>query len=113
MPQDKGDWYASLVLVAVALGAWAYFGDFQSTVANWFWPEEPAPWEQVDAIYLPDDAMKDLIRYDVGSLEGCRSWVYAQAASRGDPTLVHGNYVCAVGHVRSFMAIRRYRIRVR
>ena len=113
MPQGNGEWYASLVLVAVALGGWAYFGDLQSTVANRFWPKEPAPWEQVDAIYLPDELTKDLSRSDVGSLEGCRSWVHAQAASHGDPTLARGSYQCGVGHVRTFGAIRIYRIRVR
>src|SRR5262252_7160101 len=111
MAKDSGDWYASLVLVAVTLGAWAYFGDAQSIVANLFWPEEPAPWEQVDAIYLPDELTKDLVRYDVGSLEGCRSWVHAQAASHGDPTLVRGNYECGVGHLGNFGFIRIYRIR--
>ena len=104
-----------LILVAVVLAAWGYFGDPLSTVASWFWPKEPAPWEQVDAAYLPDsgDPTKGLSRSDVGSLEGCRSWVYAQAASHGDPTLVRGDYECGVGRLRNFGIIHPHRITVR
>src|SRR5262249_55359787 len=118
MPEDSiretgGDGW--LILIAVAFAAWAYWGNPESTVAGWFWPEEPAPRENIDAFYNSDrgDLTNDISFAGVGLLEACRSWVYVQAGSRGDPNLMRGDDECGVGYLRDDGSLRIYRITVR
>lgn len=84
---------AGLVLI------WLVFGSPLSTAANLFWKEGPAPWETIDAYYYPDryDLSVDISRLDVSSIRACRDWVYATAATKGDPNLERGDYECAIG----------------
>ena len=73
-------------IAAIALVLWALFGDPSKDVANWFWEYEVAPWENVDAYYYPNrsDLSVHVSREDVGSLDGCREWVYAEATQNNE-----------------------------
>jgi hypothetical protein len=106
--------------VPVAIGLllailWCIFGSPGETVANWFWPNEPAPWEDVDAVYYPDrnNLYSDIKQPHVGSLARCREWVHAQAAFTGDPDLERGDYECGVGFLRSLGDLSVYRLTLR
>ena len=89
------------VVVALALVSLSGCDNPASTVANWFWPNSAAPWEEVDAVYYPNKY--DLTVYqlgrDVGSLENCRAWVGAKAVRYNDPNLERGDYECGVGRL--------------
>lgn len=54
MQDDESGWPLFLLLGAGAL--WFWLGDPPKDAANWFWPDSPAPWEQVDAVYYPDNS---------------------------------------------------------
>jgi hypothetical protein len=104
-----------LIVLLLLIGAWFYFGDPPGTVAGWLWPNDAAPWEQVDAFYYPDrgNLAVDQRRRDVGSVEGCRDWVFAAAAANNDRSLRRGDYECGVGLIESFGGIGVYRLTVR
>lgn len=101
-----------LIIVAVVL--WTILGDPKKDLANAFWSNSAAPWEGVTAIYYP--SRLDLSKYqskEVGDLEQCRDWVYAQAARRNDPNLVVGDYECGIGFLRMYGGLKVYRTSVR
>jgi len=70
---------------------------------------------QVDAFYYPNS--NDLTVHaefiDVGSIENCRSVVYAEAANNGDPTMALGDYECGVGVSDKYGSLRVYEKTVR
>ncbi|WP_299821237.1 hypothetical protein [uncultured Jannaschia sp.] len=103
------------IIVILIVGAWFVFGDPPKTVANWFWSDGAAPWEEVDAYYYPDRS--NLTSYQAGpglrSVQECRDWVNAAAAANGDASLVRGDYECAVEQVDSFAGGPVYRLTVR
>lgn len=103
------------VFLILIICAWFIWGDPPKTVANWFWADDAAPWETVDAFYYPDRS--NLTIYDsstgFGSVEGCRNWVRLSAALRGDPNLIRGDYECGIEVVDTFAGIPVYRTTVR
>lgn len=70
---------------------------------------------QVDAYYYPDagNLSEYEVRLDVGSVESCRDWVHARAASNGDPDLQSGDYECGIDPRERFGGITVYRETVR
>lgn len=103
------------IIIAIAIALWLIFGDPLRTVAGMFWPNDPAPWERVDASYYPDrrNLVVSVDRLDVGGLDACRRWVQQRAAERGDPLLVKGDYECGVGYIRNLVDIRVCRLTMR
>ena len=99
------------LIIGIAVVLWFVFGSPMKNVANWFWGDAPAPWEDVDAVYYPNanNLTIDMKNYNVGSVENCRAWVYWQAKRRGDPNLERGDYECGVGYLENFGSLRIYR----
>lgn len=75
------------------------FGDLKTKLANVFWSNAVAPWEDVNAFYYPDknDLTVDVRSLGVGSLEACRDWVDEQASAQNDGAMIRGDYECGVG----------------
>jgi catabolite regulation protein CreA len=71
--------------------------------------------KQVDAFYYPDrlDLTVHVAKYDVGSVEECRDWVYSRAAERGDPDMERGDYECGVDPIRQVGDLTVYKETVR
>lgn len=88
---------------------------FRETIAGWFWPRSPAPWETVDAFYYPSktNLPVDRRKYDMPSIESCRLWIFQQAALSEDPKLEHGDYECGVGFMQNVGDLRMYRLSLR
>jgi hypothetical protein len=86
-----------------------------SPVENLFWPDSPAPWENVDAVFYPDKDNLALDRQarDVGSLNACRTWVRSMAAAMGDPGMERSDYECGVGRQGTVGDLGVYRLTVR
>lgn len=103
------------LLIALLIFAWIALGEPSTDVANWFYPNEPAPWEPATSFYYPNRG--DLSAFqksvELGSLEECRSWTYGQAALQGDTALLRGDYECAAGHGKDFYGIGIYRLTLR
>jgi hypothetical protein len=101
--------------IIIGLALWFLFGTPVRTIANWFWPDSAAPWEEVDAFYYPN--RYDLTEHQqvlaVGSVDNCRTVVYAIAAGRDDPRLERGDHECGVGDAGDLGGIRVYRLTVR
>ncbi len=91
--------------------AWFLLTDPTKRLANWFWPNSPAPWETVDAFYYPDRG--DLLSYEnargFATLDECRDWVLSQARLNGDPRILNGDYECGFGQVGTFGDLIVYR----
>ncbi|KAA0970322.1 hypothetical protein FPY71_07295 [Aureimonas fodinaquatilis] len=103
-----------LLVIGVAL--WFWLGDPAKTVANWFWTESSAPWEQVDAYLYPSRSDLTVFKSfdDVGSVEACRSVVYnAASAFYKDPRLLNGDYECGVGPQAHPVFGKVYRVTVK
>ena len=102
-------------LLLLGLGGWAIFGSPTKDVANWFWSNEAAPWETVDAFYYPDrnDLSRDQRAYGLESVDACRAWVNGVAHSHNDIGIRRGSYECAVGYLEDFGDLRVYRTTVR
>jgi hypothetical protein len=102
--------------VWLAIAAWFLFGSPSKDVANWFWSEDAAPWESVDAFYYPDrnDLERDVRQFGLEDVGACRRWVYAQASAHEDPGITRGDYECGVGYLESLgYGLRVYRATVR
>ena len=48
--------------------------------------------------------------YNVGTVENCRDWAYAEAALRGDPNMQRSDYECGIGQLEKFGDVTVYRI---
>ena len=76
------------------------FGNPHRHIADFFWPDDAAPWENVTAVYVPDISkptrvkISDAVFDDVAA---CRKHVMEQAAEHGDPNLEKGRFECAIG----------------
>ena len=100
-------------LIGIAILLWAIFGSPKNDVANWFWSDKAAPWEDATAFYYPDRSnLSKSVSSGVGGVDECRDWVYAQAARRNDPNIQRGDYECGVGFLRMFGGLKVYRITV-
>ncbi len=84
------------------------------TIANWFWPESPAPWEDINAIYYPDinNLTNDVRNLDIGSIEACRNWAEERAIENEDPNMLRSDYECGVSCKPMSGGIYRCRITV-
>jgi hypothetical protein len=82
--------------IVLALIGWLVFGQ---DITNWYWPNEPAPWERVDAVYYPKKGrlMMSIENYDVRGPPQCRAWVRSAAATENDPGSERGDSECSVG----------------
>lgn len=94
---------------------WLAFGNPADSLAGLFWAGSPAPWEKVDAFYYPNRHNLSVHRtaLNVGSLDGCRSWVQAMAEANADPGVRRGDYECGVGKLQEIGDLTMYRITVR
>lgn len=103
------------VIILAAIGLWFLFGHPATTVADWLWASDAAPWETVDAFYYPD--RENLTAFnlisDFDSVQACRDWVYSAAAANGDPELERGDYECGIQKLDSFGGMSVYRATVR
>ena len=113
MGKNSGS-YLALVIIG-GLAWWFVVGEPIVTIVNRFWPETPAPWEDVDAVYYPDrgNLLVEVSAPHVGTVEACRAWVYDRAAANSDPTLTRGDYECGIGFLRNMGSLRVYRLTVR
>jgi hypothetical protein len=105
-------WRAALLSVlALSLSAC----DMERSVADRFWPEEPAPWETVAAYYYPDrtNLEKHIALAGLDGLDACRATARTIAAQHNDHALLRGDYICLVGKPREWNGIQVYRIKVR
>ncbi|OKH89513.1 hypothetical protein [Thalassospira sp. TSL5-1] len=100
--QTRGRMVRRGVAVAIIAGlAFSTLNGPREWLANLIWPEGPAPWEKVTAVYFPDKNDKTAFRFageDLGSLDQCRDAVMELAATNNDPELKNGSYDCAVGY---------------
>jgi hypothetical protein len=101
------------VIILVVL--WFAFGSPKNDIAGMFWSDGPAPWEEVTGFYYPNrnDLTIHIQSGQYESLDGCRSWVYAQARQHDDPGIGRGDYECGVGYMKSWGGINVYRLTLR
>ena len=104
-------------IVLLAIAGWFVFGDPPKTIANLFWNDNAAPWEQVDAFYYPDkeDPSVQRERFAFESVEECRRWVAVTASEHNDPSLEQGSFECGIGPTRTGPTgdLKTYRTTVR
>ena len=102
----------ALTLILIAL--WFIFGSPKNDIANIFWPESLAPWEEVEAFYYPNRGdLSEVKSSGVDGIEGCRAWVNWQAQLHNDPHMDRGDYECGIGFIEMFGSIKVYRITIR
>lgn len=101
-------------LILIAVGLWFWFGDPKNDAANWFYSNEPAPWETVDAYYYPNLNNLSLfkVKKNLVDLQACRDWVYFMASQNNDSNLNRGDYECGVGKPENKYGLNVYRITV-
>jgi hypothetical protein len=102
-------------LFLLGLGFWALFGSPKKDVANWFWSDQAAPWETVDAFYYPNrsDLSRDQRASGLASVDACRTWVDHVSRAHNDVGITRGDYECGVGYLDDFAGMRVYRTTVR
>ena len=96
----------------LAIVVWFVFSNPKSDVADWVWSNSPAPWEEVDAFFYPNRHNLSISKahYNVGTVENCRDWAYAEAALRGDPNMQRSDYECGIGQLEKFGDLTVYRL---
>ncbi len=89
---------APLLAFALVLGGWWCFGEPRPVLARLAWPDGPAPWERITAVYVPDRRSPEdhVVRPGLADLHGCRVWVHGQAVRHGDRRMVRGDWRCMV-----------------
>jgi hypothetical protein len=98
---------AGMALALVLGVAWLALGGPLRLAERWLFPQVPAPWEVIDARYVPDLARPDQARVlpELHSLAICRGWAQLQAIRDDDPSFARGGYSCDVregGWVRAY-----------
>lgn len=103
------------LLPPIVIVFWIVLGQPLVTIAQWIWPNGPAPWEAVTAVYYPGkNLMIDKQKSGLATLDDCRRWVRAAAAADGDPSFENSDYECGVGFIESRAAgIAVYRLTLR
>lgn len=103
------------VIIVIGIIAWFIFGNPSRNVANAIWSDDAAPWEEVDAFYYPD--RNNLAVFDtvsgLESVDDCRVAVSMMASNRDDPSILRGDYECAVGLQEGKYGFAVYRLTVR
>lgn len=101
-------------LLLAILGVWLLFGDLGRRMADWFYPNDAAPWENVIGYYYP--ARQNLTAHvrspELGGMDACRDWAAAQAMRYGDPGLRRGTYECGVGLIEEFGDMAVFRLTI-
>ena len=101
-PQPATGWSQHMVAAVIAFCAvftgWWMFGDPRQVLAHHAFPDRPAPWEAVNAVYFPDreDRATKLVRPRFVSMQECRNWIYREATRAGDPRLRRGDWACEI-----------------
>ena len=97
--------------LALILVLWFIFGEPAKDTANWFWENEPAPWETVDAYFYPNRNNLDIVESNTGlsSIDECRDWVNRQASIRNDPNMTRSDYECGIEHIDDWGGLKVYR----
>ncbi|WP_157831856.1 hypothetical protein [Thalassospira marina] len=104
-----------LAVAIIAVAAWSTLGAPQEWLANQVWPDGPAPWEKVTAVYFPDRNDKTAFRFageGLDNVQQCRDAVLELAATNQDPDLKRGSYDCAIGFYSSDDHTGHYRLTV-
>ncbi len=114
--KSRGRMVRRLAAVAIIAGlAFSTLSGPREWLANLIWPNGPAPWEKVTAVYFPDKKDKTAFRFageDLTSLDQCRNAVLELAATNNDPDLKRGSYDCAVGFYADDKHTGHYRLTV-
>lgn len=107
---DNGGGSGAIILL-LAASAWFFFGDPPRTIANWFWPDDAAPWETVDAFYYPSsaDLSQHVERHGLANVQECRDWVQRTAYQHDDPGMVRSDYECGLGTPSDWNGLKVYR----
>lgn len=102
-------------LILIGIGLWFWLGDPPKTLANWFWENDAAPWESVDAYFYPSrsDLSAHKLAAGLSTVEACRLWASSQAAAIGDARFARSDYECGVGKLDSWGGMTVYRITAR
>jgi hypothetical protein len=89
---------APLLAFGLVFGGWFLLGEPDDLLAQVVWPDRPAPWEEVTAVYVPDRRSPErrLTLPGLADLTGCRAWVYWQATRHGDRRMARGDWHCSV-----------------
>lgn len=99
--------------VAVLVVGWAVLGSPRRSVADLIWPDGPAPWETIEALYYPDktDLRHSIVTGGLHSLADCRTAVRFLAWRAGDEAFERGDYACGIGiEARSDDPLAIYRV---
>ncbi|MDB5237468.1 MAG: hypothetical protein JWL88_570 [Parcubacteria group bacterium] len=90
---------AFALIAFAALLAWIVFGHPLASVYGAFWPNAPAPWENVIGYYYPDKANYSYNpkMEDTGTLAQCRTWAAVTIAASQDPDGQASDYLCGIG----------------
>jgi hypothetical protein len=104
--------FTLLQFVGVVLLVWFVLGEPLTHVANLFYGSGPAPWEEIDLVYLPDKRSPSVneITSDLGNLEGCRTWARHMAVQQDDLRMERGSYECRTVSASLFGSKRSYRL---
>jgi len=91
---------------------WALFGQPSQTIANWFWPYKPAPWESVTAAYYPnydEEPEREELLPGLSTIEECQAWASGKASARPKSETSNWSYLCWIGTPRMFGSLKVYR----
>ena len=80
-------------MLLIGGGLWYWLSDPQKDLADWFFKEDAAHWETVNAFYYPD--RNDLSIWRTGTelpnVQACRDWVCSMAVPYRGPGLMRGD----------------------
>jgi hypothetical protein len=104
--------FTLLQFVGVVMLVWFVLGEPLTHVANLFYGSGPAPWEEIDLVYLPDKRSPSVneITSDLGSLAECRTWARHMAVQQDDLRMERGSYECRTVSASLFGSKRSYRL---
>lgn len=103
------------IVIILSFVIWAVVGSPLKDIANMIWKSDAAPWETVDAYYYPH-------RYNLGhfimqpgleNVDACRVWVFKQARSYNDSSIVQGDYECGIQKLENLNGLSVYRTTVK
>lgn len=88
------------------------FGKPATTIADWIWPQDAAPWETVTLAFYPDANYPQRAEEVLGlkSVQHCRTLAAAKAGLLVSPE--RSAYMCFVGDFYLYGILRVYRASV-